>query len=147
MGLQTPNGFNLNSGKRIVVDPVTHRRSHAYRVIGRTTYRAVSPEPCGGAASVILRGRDPLPTPGGLHRTSAACAQAPALLGARAVEKRSTSRSENANSIRNIVHLPAGARSRGAFLSSPRARLGRRRLRALRRSKATSQLAQSISSL
>ena len=142
MTIQTPNGFNLdNSGKRIVVDPVTRIEGHLrveVNVDANNVIRnAVSTGTMWRGIEVILKDRDPRDAWAFTERICGVCTGTHALTSVRAVEDALAIKiPENANSIRNIMQLDAvGARPSRAFLSPARARLGRRRLGAEGRSR------------
>ena len=64
MGIETPNGFHLdNSGKRVVVDPVTRIEGHLRVEVNvdkdNVIRNAVSTGTMWRGIEVILRGRDP----------------------------------------------------------------------------------------
>ncbi|MCE1235511.1 MAG: nickel-dependent hydrogenase large subunit [Hyphomicrobiales bacterium] len=111
MGIQTPNGFNLdNSGKRIVVDPVTRIEGHMrveVNVDDQNVIRnAVSTGTMWRGIEVILRGRDPRDAWAFTERICGVCTGTHALTSVRAVENALDIKiPENANSIRNIMQL------------------------------------------
>ncbi len=111
MGIQTPNGFNLdNSGKRIVVDPVTRIEGHLrveVNVDSNNVIRnAVSTGTMWRGIEVILRGRDPRDAWAFTERICGVCTGTHALTSVRAVEDALAIKiPENANSIRNIMQL------------------------------------------
>ncbi|WP_407050726.1 nickel-dependent hydrogenase large subunit [Methyloraptor flagellatus] len=111
MGIQTPNGFNLdNSGKRVVVDPVTRIEGHMrveVNVDSNNVIRnAVSTGTMWRGIEVILRGRDPRDAWAFTERICGVCTGTHALTSVRAVENAlSIKIPENANSIRNIMQL------------------------------------------
>ncbi len=111
MGIQTPNGFNLdNSGKRIVVDPVTRIEGHMrveVNVDSNNVIRnAVSTGTMWRGIEVILRGRDPRDAWAFTERICGVCTGTHALTSVRAVENALDIKiPENANSIRNIMQL------------------------------------------
>ena len=111
MGIQTPNGFNLdNSGKRIVVDPVTRIEGHLrveVNVDSNNVIRnAVSTGTMWRGIEVILRGRDPRDAWAFTERICGVCTGTHALTSVRAVENALDIKiPENANSIRNIMQL------------------------------------------
>ena len=111
MGVQTPNGFNLdNSGKRIVVDPVTRIEGHMrveVNVDSNNVIRnAVSTGTMWRGIEVILRGRDPRDAWAFTERICGVCTGTHALTSVRAVEDAlSIKIPENANSIRNMMQL------------------------------------------
>ncbi|WP_333824013.1 nickel-dependent hydrogenase large subunit [Pinisolibacter sp.] len=111
MGIQTPNGFNLdNSGKRVVVDPVTRIEGHLrveVNVDSNNVIRnAVSTGTMWRGIEVILRGRDPRDAWAFTERICGVCTGTHALTSVRAVENALDIKiPENANSIRNIMQL------------------------------------------
>ena len=111
MGIQTPNGFNLdNSGKRVVVDPVTRIEGHLrveVNVDSNNVIRnAVSTGTMWRGIEVILKGRDPRDAWAFTERICGVCTGTHALTSVRAVENALDIRiPENANSIRNIMQL------------------------------------------
>ena len=111
MGIQTPNGFNLdNSGKRIVVDPVTRIEGHLRVEVNvdkdNVIRNAVSTGTMWRGIEVILRGRDPRDAWAFTERICGVCTGTHALTSVRAVEDALGIKiPENANSIRNIMQL------------------------------------------
>jgi hydrogenase large subunit len=111
MGVQTPNGFNLdNSGKRIVVDPVTRIEGHMrveVNVDSNNVIRnAVSTGTMWRGIEVILRGRDPRDAWAFTERICGVCTGTHALTSVRSVEDALQIKiPENANSIRNLMQL------------------------------------------
>ena len=111
MAIQTPNGFNLdNSGKRIVVDPVTRIEGHMrveVNVDNKNIIRnAVSTGTMWRGIEVILKGRDPRDAWAFTERICGVCTGTHALTSVRAVENALDIRiPENANTIRNIMQL------------------------------------------
>ena len=111
MGLTTPNGFDLdNSGKRIVVDPVTRIEGHMrceVNVDAQGVIRnAVSTGTMWRGLEVILKGRDPRDAWAFTERICGVCTGTHALTSVRAVEDAlGIAIPENANSIRNIMQL------------------------------------------
>ena len=111
MGVQTPNGFNLdNSGKRVVVDPVTRIEGHMRVEVNvdsdNVIRNAVSTGTMWRGIEVILRGRDPRDAWAFTERICGVCTGTHALTSVRAVEDALRIRiPENANSIRNIMQL------------------------------------------
>jgi hydrogenase large subunit len=111
MGTQTPNGFNLdNSGKRIVVDPVTRIEGHLrveVNVDSNNVIRnAVSTGTMWRGIEVILRNRDPRDAWAFTERICGVCTGTHALTSVRAVEDAlHIAIPENANSIRNLMQL------------------------------------------
>ena len=125
-----------NSGKRIVVDPVTRIEGHLrieVKVDENNVIRnAVSTGTMWRGLEVILKGRDPRDAWAFAERICGVCTGVHALASVRAVEDALGIKiPENANMIRNLMQLDAvRAGPPGALLSPARARLGRRRLRA-----------------
>ena len=111
MSIQTPNGFALdNSGKRIVVDPVTRIEGHLRVEVnvddGNVIRNAVSTGTMWRGIEVILRGRDPRDAWAFTERICGVCTGTHALTSVRAVEDAlSIKIPENANTIRNIMQL------------------------------------------
>ncbi|MCW2283056.1 hydrogenase large subunit [Rhodoblastus acidophilus] len=111
MGLETPNGFKLdNSGKRIVVDPVTRIEGHLRVEVNvdsdNVIRNAVSTGTMWRGIEVILRGRDPRDAWAFTERICGVCTGTHALTSVRAVEDSLGIKiPENANSIRNIMQL------------------------------------------
>ena len=111
MGIQTPNGFNLdNSGKRIVVDPVTriegHMRVEVNLDSNNVIRNAVSTGTMWRGIETILRGRDPRDAWAFTERICGVCTGTHALTSVRAVENAlGIMIPDNANSIRNIMQL------------------------------------------
>lgn len=111
MGIQTPNGFNLdNSGKRIVVDPVTRIEGHMRVEVNVDEHNvirnAVSTGTMWRGIEVILRGRDPRDAWAFTERICGVCTGTHALTSVRAVENALDIKiPENANTIRNIMQL------------------------------------------
>ncbi|MCA6116796.1 nickel-dependent hydrogenase large subunit [Bradyrhizobium sp. WSM 1738] len=111
MGAQTPNGFKLdNSGKRIVVDPLTrvegHLRVEANLDSDNVICNAVSSGTMWRGIETILRGRDPRDAWAFTERICGVCTGTHALTSVRAVENAlGIIIPENANSIRNIMQL------------------------------------------
>ncbi len=111
MGVQTPNGFNLDtSGKRIVVDPVTRIEGHMRVEVNvdsdNVIRNAVSTGTMWRGIEVILRGRDPRDAWAFTERICGVCTGTHALTSVRAVEDALQIRiPENANSIRNLMQL------------------------------------------
>ncbi|MDV3243329.1 MAG: nickel-dependent hydrogenase large subunit [Methylocaldum sp.] len=108
---QTPNGFKLDdSGKRIVVDPVTriegHMRCEVNLDENNVIRNAVSSGTMWRGLEVILKGRDPRDAWAFTERICGVCTGTHALTSVRAVEDAlGISIPENANSIRNIMQL------------------------------------------
>ncbi|NJL08337.1 MAG: nickel-dependent hydrogenase large subunit [Methylacidiphilales bacterium] len=111
MGIQTPNGFTLDtSGKRIVVDPVTRIEGHLrveVNVDDQNVIRnAVSTGTMWRGIEVILKGRDPRDAWAFTQRICGVCTGTHALTSVRAVENAlGIAIPENANTIRNIMQL------------------------------------------
>ena len=109
--INTPNGFNLdNSGKRVVVDPVTriegHMRCEVNLDENNVIRNAVSTGTMWRGLEVILRGRDPRDAWAFTERICGVCTGTHALTSVRAVENAlGIMIPENANSIRNIMQL------------------------------------------
>ena len=111
MGIQTPNGFNLdNSGKRVVVDPLTRIEGHLrveVNVDSNNVIRnAVSTGTMWRGIETILRGRDPRDAWAFTERICGVCTGTHALTSVCAVENALVIMiPDNANSIRNIMQL------------------------------------------
>lgn len=111
MAVTTPNGFNLdNSGRRIVVDPVTRIEGHLRVEVNldqdNIIRNAVSTGTMWRGIELILRGRDPRDAWAFTQRICGVCTGTHALTSVRAVENAlGISIPENANSIRNIMQL------------------------------------------
>ena len=111
MTVSTPNGFNLdNSGRRIVVDPVTRIEGHMrceVNVDDQGIIRnAVSTGTMWRGLEVILKGRDPRDAWAFTERICGVCTGTHALTSVRAVEDAlGITIPDNANSIRNIMQL------------------------------------------
>lgn len=111
MTIQTPNGFTLdNSGKRIVVDPVTRIEGHLRVEVNvdadNVIRNAVSTGTMWRGIEVILKGRDPRDAWAFTQRICGVCTGTHALTSVRAVENAlKISIPENANTIRNIMQL------------------------------------------
>ncbi|WP_374384250.1 nickel-dependent hydrogenase large subunit [Dongia sp.] len=109
--LQTPNGFTLDdSGKRVVVDPVTRIEGHMRCEVNigddNIIRNAVSTGTMWRGLEVILKGRDPRDAWAFTQRICGVCTGTHALTSVRAVEDAlSIKIPENANSIRNIMQL------------------------------------------
>ncbi len=109
--IETPNGFNLdNSGKRIVVDPVTriegHMRCEVNLDENNVIRNAVSSGTMWRGLEVILRGRDQRDAWAFTERICGVCTGTHALTSVRAVEDAiGITIPENANSIRNMMQL------------------------------------------
>ena len=111
MSIATPNGFQLdNSGKRVVVDPITRIEGHLrieVNVDEKNVIRnAVSTGTMWRGLEVILRGRDPRDAWAFVQRICGVCTGVHALASVRCVENAlGIQIPENANTIRNIMHL------------------------------------------
>src|SRR5512136_2293587 len=111
MSIATPNGFQLDiSGKRVVVDPITRIEGHLrieVNVDANNVIRnAVSTGTMWRGLEVILRGRDPRDAWAFVQRICGVCTGVHALASVRAVENALKIQiPENANTIRNIMHL------------------------------------------
>jgi len=109
--IETPNGFNLDdSGRRIVVDPVTriegHMRCEVNLDENNIIRNAVSTGTMWRGLEVILKGRDPRDAWAFVQRICGVCTGTHALTSVRAVEDAlNIDIPENANSIRNIMQL------------------------------------------
>lgn len=108
---QTPNGFSLdNSGRRVVVDPLTRIEGHLRVEVNvdddNIIRNAVSTGTMWRGLEVILKGRDPRDAWAFTQRICGVCTGTHALTSIRAVEDAlSIDIPENANSIRNIMQL------------------------------------------
>jgi len=111
MSIATANGFQLdNSGKRVVVDPITRIEGHLrieVNVDANNVIRnAVSTGTMWRGLEVILRGRDPRDAWAFVQRICGVCTGVHALASVRCVENAlKIEIPENANTIRNIMHL------------------------------------------
>ena len=150
---QTPNGFNLdNSGKRVVVDPVTriegHMRCEVNLDENNVIRNAVSTGTMWRGLEVILRGRDPRDAWAFTERICGVCTGTHALTSVRAVEDAlGIPIPENANSIRNIMQLTLQAQDHLVHFYHLHALDWVDVVSSLKADpKATSELAQSISS-
>ena len=109
--INTPNGFKLdNSGKRVVVDPVTRIEGHMRCEVNVNSENiitnAVSTGTMWRGLEVILKGRDPRDAWAFVQRICGVCTGTHALTSVRAVEDAvGIQIPENANSIRNIMQL------------------------------------------
>jgi hydrogenase large subunit len=107
----TPNGFDLdNTGKRVVVDPVTriegHMRCEVNLDENNVIRNAVSTGTMWRGLEVILKGRDPRDAWAFTERICGVCTGTHALASVRAVEDAlGIEIPENANAIRNIMQL------------------------------------------
>jgi hydrogenase large subunit len=111
MSITTPNGFQLdNSGPRVVVDPITRIEGHLrieVNVDANNVIRnAVSTGTMWRGLEVILKGRDPRDAWAFVQRICGVCTGVHALASVRCVENAlGIQIPENANTIRNIMHL------------------------------------------
>ena len=111
MTVQTPNGFTLdNSGRRMVVDPVTriegHMRCEVNLDSDNVIRNAVSTGTMWRGIEVILKGRDPRDAWAFCERICGVCTGTHALTSVRAVENAlGIQIPENANIIRNMMQL------------------------------------------
>ncbi len=109
--INTPNGFKLdNSGRRVVVDPVTRIEGHLrieVNVDSNNVIRnAVSTGTMWRGIEIILKGRDPRDAWAFTQRICGVCTGTHALTSVRAVEDALDIKiPENANSIRNMMQL------------------------------------------
>jgi len=109
--IKTPNGFKLDdSGKRVVVDPVTRIEGHMRCEVNVDSHNvirnAVSTGTMWRGLEVILKGRDPRDAWAFTQRICGVCTGTHALTSVRAVEDAlKIEIPENANSIRNIMQL------------------------------------------
>ncbi|NVN85472.1 MAG: nickel-dependent hydrogenase large subunit [Rhodopseudomonas sp.] len=107
----TPNGFSLdNSGRRVVVDPVTRIEGHLRVEVNvdsdNVIRNAVSTGTMWRGIETILRGRDPRDAWAFTERICGVCTGTHALTSVRAVENAlGIMIPDNANSIRNIMQL------------------------------------------
>jgi len=111
MSIATPNGFQLdNTGKRVVVDPITRIEGHLRIEVNvddnNVIRNAVSTGTMWRGLEVILRGRDPRDAWAFVQRICGVCTGVHALASVRCVENAlGIEIPENANTIRNIMHL------------------------------------------
>ena len=111
MSIATPNGFQLdNSGKRVVVDPITRIEGHLRIEVNvdkdNVIRNAVSTGTMWRGLEVILRGRDPRDAWAFVQRICGVCTGVHALASVRSGENAlGIEIPENANTIRNIMHL------------------------------------------
>ncbi len=111
MSIATPNGFQLdNSGTRVVVDPITRIEGHLRIEVNvdenNIIRNAVSTGTMWRGLEVILRGRDPRDAWAFVQRICGVCTGVHALASVRSVEHAlGIEIPENANTIRNIMHL------------------------------------------
>ena len=109
--ITTPNGFNLdNSGRRVVVDPVTRIEGHMRVEVNvdenNVIRNAVSTGTMWRGIELILKGRDPRDAWAFTQRICGVCTGTHALTSVRAVEDAlGIEIPENANSIRNLMQL------------------------------------------
>lgn len=150
--IQTPNGFALdNSGKRVVVDPVTriegHMRCEVNLDENNVIRNAVSSGTMWRGLEVILKGRDPRDAWAFTERICGVCTGTHALTSVRAVEDALNIQiPENANTIRNIMQLTLQAHDHLVHFYHLHALDWVDVVSALKADpKATSELAQSIS--
>jgi len=153
MSIQTPNGFTLdNSGRRVVVDPVTriegHMRCEVNLDENNVIRNAVSTGTMWRGLEVILKGRDPRDAWAFTERICGVCTGTHALTSVRAVEDALGIKiPENANSIRNLMQLTLQAHDHLVHFYHLHALDWVDVVSALQADpKATSELAQSISS-
>lgn len=111
MGVYETQGFKLdNTGKRVVVDPVTRIEGHMRVEVNldsdNVIRNAVSTGTMWRGLEVILKGRDPRDAWAFTERICGVCTGTHALTSVRAVEDAlGIDIPENANSIRNIMQL------------------------------------------
>ncbi|WP_018098934.1 nickel-dependent hydrogenase large subunit [Sinorhizobium meliloti] len=111
MTIDTPTGYTLdNSGKRIVVDPVTRIEGHMRIEVNvdenNVIRNAVSTGTMWRGIEVILKNRDPRDAWAFTERICGVCTGTHALTSVRAVENAlGITIPENANSIRNLMQL------------------------------------------
>lgn len=109
--MATPNGFELdNSGRRIVVDPITRIEGHLRVEVNvdddNVIRNAVSTGTMWRGLEVILKGRDPRDAWAFTQRICGVCTGMHAITSVRAVEDAlGIPIPENANTIRNIILL------------------------------------------
>ena len=107
----TANGFELDtSGKRVVVDPITRIEGHLrveVNVDDKNVIRnAVSSGTMWRGLEIILKGRDPRDAWAFTERICGVCTGVHAIASVRTVEDALGIKiPENANTIRNIIHL------------------------------------------
>jgi len=152
MSVATPNGFQLdNTGKRVVVDPVTRIEGHLRCEVNldedNVVRNAVSSGTMWRGLEVILRGRDPRDAWAFTQRICGVCTGTHALTSVRAVENAlGIPIPENANTIRNIMQLTLQAQDHLVHFYHLHALDWVDVVSALKADpKATSELAQSIS--
>ena len=153
MSMKTPNGFDLdNSGRRVVVDPVTRIEGHMRCEVNvdenNVIRNAVSTGTMWRGLEVILKNRDPRDAWAFTERICGVCTGTHALTSVRAVEDAlGIQIPENANSIRNIMQLTLQAHDHLVHFYHLHALDWVDVVSALKADpKATSALAQSISS-
>jgi hydrogenase large subunit len=111
MGVYETQGFKLdNSGKRVVVDPITRIEGHLRVEVNldekNVIRNAVSTGTMWRGLEVILKGRDPRDAWAFTERICGVCTGTHALTSVRAVEDALAIKiPENANTIRNIMQL------------------------------------------
>ncbi|AGS25252.1 nickel-dependent hydrogenase large subunit [Rhizobium etli] len=111
MTIQTPKGLPLaNSGKRIVIDPVTRIEGHMRVEVSvdenNVIRNAVSTGTMWRGIEVILKNRDPRDAWAFTERICGVCTGTHALTSVRAVENAlGITIPDNANSIRNLMQL------------------------------------------
>ncbi len=111
MGVYETQGFKLdNTGKRVVVDPVTRIEGHMRVEVNldenNVIRNAVSTGTMWRGLEVILKGRDPRDAWAFTERICGVCTGTHALTSVRAVENAlGIDIPENANSIRNLMQL------------------------------------------
>ncbi|HYD32654.1 MAG TPA: nickel-dependent hydrogenase large subunit [Azospirillaceae bacterium] len=111
MPTTTPNGFPLDaSGRRIVVDPITRIEGHLRIEVNVDEQNVIRNAASVGALwrgiEVILKGRDPRDAWAFVQRICGVCTGVHALASVRAIENALSIRiPENANTVRNIMHL------------------------------------------
>jgi hydrogenase large subunit len=108
--MKTPNGYDLdNSGKRVVVDPLTRIEGHLRVEVNldekNVIRNAVSTGTMWRGLEIILKGRDPRDAWAFTERICGVCTGTHALTSVRAVEDALAIQiPQNANTIRNIIH-------------------------------------------
>lgn len=108
--MKTPNGYELdNSGKRVVVDPLTRIEGHLRVEVNlddkNVIRNAVSTGTMWRGLEIILKGRDPRDAWAFTERICGVCTGTHALTSIRAVEDALAIQiPQNANTIRNIIH-------------------------------------------
>ena len=151
--VETPNGYSLDdSGRRVVVDPVTRIEGHMRCEVNidknNVIRNAVSSGTMWRGLEVILKGRDPRDAWAFTERICGVCTGTHALTSVRAVEDALGIKvPENANSIRNVMQLVLQVHDHLVHFYHLHALDWVDVVDALKADpKATSQLAQSISS-